>query len=101
MGDSGPPFAEWLVLQSNQQRKSIMRNITSLKLFTSVAALGLASLTVACNQPSSTATARVPVPLPTDYFNANPASPNCYPDINHCASYSSGDVTEDKPAPQK
>jgi hypothetical protein len=77
-----------------------MGNVTTLKLFASVAVMALASLTVACSQTSSP-TASTRAPLPTDSFQANPASPNCYPDINHCASYSSGDVSKDKPAPQK
>lgn len=77
-----------------------MRNITPLKLFAGAAVMALASLTVACNQ-SSTNGAAARAPLPTDSFNASPASPNCYPDINHCASYPSSDVTKDKPAPQK
>lgn len=75
-----------------------MRNITPLKLFTSAAVMALASLTVACNQSSNNPTARVP--LPSSTFSANPASPNCYPDVNHCASYSSGDVSKDNPAQQ-
>ena len=90
----------------------MLRNITSLKLFTSVAVLGLASITVACTQTpvvdpqASRADLQTPradsrAPLPSDSFDANPASPNCYPDINHCASYSSGDVSKDKPTKPK
>jgi hypothetical protein len=76
----------------------VLRNITSLKLFTSVAVLGLASITVACTQ---TPRADPPAPLMSDSFDANPASPNCYPDLNHCASYSSGDLSTDKPTQPK
>lgn len=78
-----------------------MRNISPFKLIASVAVIGLVSLTVACKQQSADPTASARVPLPTDSFDASPAGPNCYPDINHCASYSSGDVTKNSPAPQK
>ena len=70
--------------------------ITPLKLFTRVAALGLASIAVACSQAPGNAADR-PVPLPQDSFDASPARSNCYPDINHCASYPTGDFSKDKP----
>jgi hypothetical protein len=53
-------------------------------------------------QPKSQ-TANTAVPLPQDRQDAligNPASPNCYPDINHCASYASGDVSKANPVQQ-
>jgi hypothetical protein len=62
--------------------------------------MGLASLNVACNQSSDTNASQRP-PLPTDSFMASPAGPNCYPDVNHCASYPSGGVTKDNPTKQK
>ena len=79
----------------------MLRNITPLKLFASVAAMGLASLTVACTQSSTDNAANQWPPLPSSGFSANPASPNCYPDINHCASYSTGGVSQDNPAQQQ
>ena len=50
--------------------------------------------------PTTPAPVTQSVPLPQDRDNAyagNPASPNCYPDINHCASYASGNVTKTNP----
>lgn len=67
------------------------------KLLTTFAAIGLASATVACTQDPP----GMKVPLPTDAadaYSANPAGPNCYPDINHCASYPSGNITKTNPA---
>lgn len=58
----------------------------------------------AADQPSpQTRAASSAVPLPQDRADAqagNPASPNCYPDINHCASYASGDVSKTNPLQQ-
>jgi hypothetical protein len=78
----------------------VSRYITPLKLFTSVAAPGLASITVVCTQAPSNV-ADPPVPLPQDSFDASPARSNCYPDINHCASYSTGGFSKEKPAQPK
>jgi hypothetical protein len=75
----------------------VLRNIEIGKLLITLAAIGLASATVACTETSSSATP----PLPTDKsdgYSANPAGPNCYPDINHCASYGSGNITKADPA---
>jgi hypothetical protein len=47
--------------------------------------------------------ARAAVPLPQDRQDAlagNPAQPNCYPDINHCTSYASGNVSKENPLQQ-
>ena len=76
----------------------MLGNIAPLKLFASVAVIGVASFTVACTQSSSDNAANQRPPLPSSGFSANPASPNCYPDINHCASYSTGGVSQDNPA---
>jgi hypothetical protein len=68
--------------------------------------VGAVSVNVAfaADQPQpTTQTANTAVPLPQDRQDAlmaNPASPNCYPDINHCASYSSGDVSKNNPIQQ-
>jgi hypothetical protein len=56
----------------------------------------------AANSATMTSRSAVP-PLPQDPSNANradPASPNCYPDLNHCASYASGNVTKANPLQQ-
>ena len=76
------------------------RNIFSLKLLASVVVMGLASLNFACTQSPNSAS-NVRAPLPSDSYSANPASPNCYPDVNHCASYSTGGVSKDNPTQQK
>jgi hypothetical protein len=59
--------------------------------------------------PQTTAAAQPPLPQGP---STSPAQPNCYPDINHCASYPTGDSVKDnsyqyvspqqqpKPAPQ-
>jgi hypothetical protein len=62
------------------------------------------SVAFAADSPAPrTQTATSSIPLPQDRQDAlagNPASPNCYPDINHCASYASGDVTKTNPIQQ-
>jgi hypothetical protein len=72
---------------------------------TSFVLSGLLFVALGCAACSSTKQGASAVPpLPTDSNNANPAGPNCYPDINHCASYPSGNVTNANPAqssPQK
>jgi hypothetical protein len=71
-----------------------------------VSLIGAVSVNVAfaADSPApQTQTATSSVPLPQDRQDAlagNPASPNCYPDINHCASYASGDVTKANPIQQ-
>jgi hypothetical protein len=73
------------------------RNIRLGKFLTTLTIIGLASATVACTEQDPPLPAP---PLPTDRSDANsgnPASPNCYPDINHCASYSSGNITKTNP----
>jgi hypothetical protein len=77
-------------------RSFMLRDITSVKHLARLAVLGLALATVACSSSSKTANQSAP-PLPSDSAY-NPAGPNCYPDINHCASYPSGGVTKDNPA---
>ena len=67
------------------------------KLLCTLAIIGFASVTVACTQEDPPLPAP---PLPIDMSDANsgnPASSNCYPDIDHCASYSSGDITKTNP----
>lgn len=73
------------------------RNRKLGKFLPTLAIIGLASVTVACTQEDSPQPAP---PLPIDKSDANmgnPASPNCYPDINHCASYPSGNITKTNP----
>jgi hypothetical protein len=71
-----------------------------------VSLIGVVSVNVAiaADQPQpSTQTATQAVPLPQDRQDAlagNPATPNCYPDINHCTSYASGDVSKANPLQQ-
>lgn len=68
--------------------------------------IGAVSVNVAfaADQPQpATRSANNAVPLPQDRQDAqagSPASPNCYPDINHCSSYASGDVSKDNPIQQ-
>jgi hypothetical protein len=69
------------------------RTIISLKLFTGLAVATLASITVACTD-GSTVAANPPLPSDRSY---SPAGPNCYPDINHCASYPTGGVSPSNP----
>ena len=73
------------------------RNINSSKLLAIVTVVGLASLAGACSDTPGVA---ANPPLPTDR-SYNPAGPNCYPDINHCASYPTGGVSKDGPSPSK
>jgi hypothetical protein len=62
------------------------------------ALLGLAAATSACT-PSAGA-ADDPPPLPSDGTALSPAGPNCYPDVDHCASYPTGSVTKKDPIQQ-
>jgi hypothetical protein len=85
---------------TNKGNSIVLRSVTSLKLFMSFAMFGLASITVACTQAPGNA-ADKPVPLAQDSFDASPARSNCFPDINHCASYPTGGLSKDKPAQPK
>ena len=74
--------------------------ISILKLLTGVALAGFVVSGAAQAQSSGTsspppATQASRVPLPSSGPSANPAQPNCYPDINHCASYPTGDSVKD------
>lgn len=77
------------------------RNNTIAKLLTTLVVIGVASATVACTQDPPGAVAAPPLPTDqSDAYSANPAGPNCYPDINHCASYGSGNITKTNPMQQ-
>lgn len=62
--------------------------------------LGALSVNVAFADDAITVTSKPAAPLPQDAqsaLSANPATPNCYPDINNCATYPTGSVTKDNP----
>lgn len=62
-----------------------------------VVLIGAASA-FADSAPTMQAPAASVSPLPqerADAQAANPAQPNCYPDVNHCASYPTGDTVRD------
>lgn len=83
-------------------RSKVLSFATILSLF-GAAAVNVAFADPASGSGSATDAAKPAVPLPEDQMNAyraDPASPNCYPDINHCASYASGNVTKVNPLQQ-
>ena len=86
--------------RTNYGGSIVSRYIAPLKLFAGAVPLALASITVACTQAPGNAAGRR-VPLPQDSFDATPARSNCYPDINHRASYPTGDFSKDKPTQPK
>ena len=75
------------------------RNVSVLSLLTGVALAGFVVVGAAQAQSSGTSSApgaqASSVPLPQSGPSANPAQPNCYPDVNHCASYPTGDSIKD------
>ena len=70
-----------------------------LKMLVGLALIGLATAGLAQAQSSGTSSApgarASTVPLPQGGPSDNPAQPNCYPDVNHCASYPTGDTIKD------
>jgi hypothetical protein len=79
---------------SRQNQMLIIAAALSLIIAVSV------NVAFADSAPATQAPIASAVPLPqnrSDAQSANPASPNCYPDINHCASYPSGDVSKANP----
>lgn len=78
------------------------QKIAIAKLLPRLVAIGLVSATVACAHDGTLFGAGDPparaTPLPVDAQDANqanPAGPNCYPDVYHCASYPSGESVKD------
>jgi hypothetical protein len=70
--------------------------MTRLELLGSATVFALASLTAACT-PADQKTGASDSAYDHSGFEYSPASANCIPDINHCASYPTGDVTKDGP----
>lgn len=75
------------------QKMKIATVVTAFVLF------GLVSTTAAFAQsgspaPSSMQTAAPPLPTDSRDSPGNPAGPNCYPDINHCADYPTGQLVK-------
>jgi hypothetical protein len=73
-----------------------------MQLLTGVALAGFVAIGAAQAQSSGQAPSPSPAPsqassapLPSSGPGANPAQPNCYPDVNHCASYPTGDSIKD------
>ena len=78
----------------------MIRKVAMLQLLTGVALAGFVVVGAAQAQSSGQAPSPAPsqassVPLPSSGPGANPAQPNCYPDVNHCASYPTGDSIKD------
>jgi len=70
--------------------------MTRIKSLGSAIVLAMSSLTVACTQSGPKVDASGSA-YDHSGFEYSPASANCIPDINHCASYPTGDVTKDGP----
>ena len=81
-------------------------NYRMLAFATAMSLVGAVSVSVAfaADQPQPQSQSASSIPLPQDRTDAqagNPASPNCYPDINHCSSYATGDVSKMNPLQQQ
>jgi hypothetical protein len=80
----------------------MIQKVAMLQLLAGVALAGFVAIGAAQAQssgqtpvPSPAPSQASSVPLPSSGPSANPAQPNCYPDVNHCASYPTGDSIKD------
>lgn len=83
----------------------MLRKIQIVSVATVLVFSSLGFVTMASAQSSGAASPSGQMatpPLPTDSQDpSNPAGPNCYPDINHCASYPTGGLVKNTSSQSK